>query len=81
MIKPSFRQVEAKLLPGGVAVGLLAAVIEDRFTPGGIATSVGLTTAVVLAIGFVNRRPKRTTLLVVLAVVAVIAFVGARLIG
>lgn len=80
-MKPSFRQVGAKLLPVAVAVGLLAAVIEDRFTPGGIAASVGLTTAVVLAIGFVNRRPKRTTSLVVLAVVVVVAFVSARLIG
>lgn len=80
-MKPSFRQVKAKLLPGAVAIGLLAALIEDRLTPGGIAVSVGLTTAVVLAIGFVNQQPRRTTLLVVLAVVAVVAFIGARLIG
>lgn len=80
-MKPSFRQIEAKLLPGAVAIGLVAALVEDRFTPGGIAASVGLTTAVVLAIGFLNRRPKRTALLAVLAVVVVVAFVGARLIG
>jgi hypothetical protein len=80
-MKPSFRQAAAKLLPGAVVIGLLAALIEDRMTPGGIAVSVGLTTAVVLAIGVVNRRPRRTTLLVGLAVVAIVAFVGARVIG
>jgi hypothetical protein len=80
-MKPSFRQAEAKLLPGAVVIGLLAALIEDRMTPGGIAVSVGLATAVVLAIGVVNRRPRRTTLLVGLAVVAIVAFVGARVIG
>jgi hypothetical protein len=80
-MKPSFRQAEAKLLPGAVVIGLLAALIEDRMTPGGIAVSVGLATAVVLAIGVVNRRPRRTTLLVGLAVVAIVAFVGARVSG
>jgi hypothetical protein len=80
-MKASFRQVEAKLLPGAVAIGLLAALIEDRFTLGGIAGSVAVTTAVVLGIGFVNRRPRKRTVLIALAIVVVVAFMGARLIG
>jgi hypothetical protein len=80
-MKPSFRQVEAKLLPGAVAIGLLAALIEDRLTPGGVAASVAVTSAAALGVGFVNRRPRKAMVLVVIAVVTVAAFVVVRLIG
>jgi hypothetical protein len=50
-----FRQIEAKLLVGAVGVGLMAAVIKGRFTPSGIAVSLGLTVAVALGTGVVYR--------------------------
>jgi len=80
-MKSGFRHIEAKLLPGAVVIGVFAALIEDRSTLGGIAASVGLTTAAVLALGVLDRRPREPRLLVVLAILAVVAFIGARLIG
>jgi hypothetical protein len=79
-MKPSFWQIEAKLLVAAIAVGLVSALAEGRFTPGGVAALLGLTSAVALGIGAAYRR-RTTSLIVVLVIVAVLAFVISRVIG
>lgn len=78
-MKPTFRQIEVPLLVGAATVGVVAALIENRFTLGGLAASVGLTSIVALGLGVMHRRAPTIRLIVIFTIVVVMAFVVARL--
>jgi hypothetical protein len=78
-MKTSFWQVEIRLLVGATIVGLVVALVEDRFTVGGVAASLGLACVVALGIGAVYCR-RTIGVIVILAIVVVLAFVVARLV-
>jgi hypothetical protein len=79
-MRRSFGQAEAKLFAGALTVGVIAPLVEGRFTPAAVGASVGL--AIVVALGITAVRGRLTVrLIIAVAVIAVTAFLGARLIG
>jgi hypothetical protein len=79
-MRRSFGQPEAKLLAGALSVGVIAPLVEGRFTPAAVGASAGLAT--VVALGIIAVRGQLTArLITVVAAIAVAALVSARFLG